>query len=89
MNEQAGLIDYINKATTNITDPRTGIKMTIFNNNWMNDISQTPSLPPATTKSSSSSTQTPSNSNINNLTLSNSFIKTRSTNNDSKTPCPL
>ena len=38
VNEQTGLIDYMNKAITHIVDPKTGVKMIIYNTTWTNNI---------------------------------------------------
>lgn len=92
VNEQAGLIDYINRATSNIVDPKTGIKMTIFNNNWMNNGS---SLGISLSQSSNTATSSPrtvpnpSNNGAHDALLATSYIRNKTTINRTAGHCKL
>lgn len=86
VNEQTGLIDYITKATTHIVDPKTGVKMIIYNTTWMNNGDLRDSALTRKTVNSRSNNQARQSSlQLNQM----SFIKDKSSYNPNKPPCRL
>jgi hypothetical protein len=88
VNEQAGLVDYINKTTTNVVDPKTGTKMTIFNTGLM-DIGARINISPPRSNPERPRPQSNATALYQMYANNMSFIKNNNTYKADKPPCQI